>query len=181
MIVLLDIIHIDGSSLLGIEKSMSSAVNWGVVLGVCAFTSIGGMIADETIGIRAWLGAFVSMVLGDVSFPLFVGILVFVTLFLTNLFSNVATAVIVGTLSGPFLIQYGLSLNVNISCVIPGIVMPALCAFLTMAAGGSAPLFLSTDCMKNDPKWIWKYRLILFPLVSLPTAAACLFCAYVLQ
>lgn len=179
-VVLLDVIRIEDEPILKIEQSMSKAVNWGVILGVCAFTSIGGMISNEELGIREWLTQLVNIAFGDVSFPIFVFILIFLTLLLTNVLSNVATSVIIGTLAGPFLIQYGLNMDINVSCIIPGIVMPALCAFLTMAAGGSAPLFLATDCMKDDPKWIWTYGLILFPLVALSSSASCLFCAYLL-
>lgn len=180
MIVLMNIIRIDGAPLFEIEPNMSKAVNWGVILGVCAFTSIGGMLASEELGVRTWLSQIMNAAFGDVSFPVFVFVLVAMTILLTNVLTNVAAAVIISTIAGPFLIRYGLTMNVNVGCVIPGIVMPALCAFLTMAAGGSAPLFLATDCMEDDPKWIWTYGLWIFPVVTLSTAAACLLCSYIL-
>lgn len=179
MMVLMDVIHIDGVPLLNLEKNMFKSINWGVILGVCAFTSIGGMISSEELGVQSWLSRIVNVVFGDVSFPVFVGTLVLMTLLLTNILTNVATAVMISTIAGPFLIQYGLMLNVNVSCVIPGIVMSALCAFLTMAAGGSAPLFLSESCIEADPKWVWTYGLMIFPLMTVSSTAACLLCAYI--
>ena len=102
------------------------------------------------------------------------------TLICTNVFSNTATAVIIGTVVGPFLIDYGLNLGINPSCIIPAIVMTALCAFLTMAAGGSAPLYLGADCMKEDPKWVWSYGLLIFPIVTATSSAAYIICAYLM-
>ncbi len=98
----------------------------------------------------------------------------------TNVFSNTATAVIIGTVVGPFLIKYATTIGINPSCIIPAIVMSALCAFLTMAAGGSAPLYLGSDCMKDDPKWVWSYGLLIFPIVTITSSVAYILCAYLL-
>lgn len=112
-------------------------------------------------------------------FPLFVIVLVLLTLVCTNVFSNTATAVIIGTVVGPLLINYGKS-GINVSCVIPGIVMSALCAFLTMAAGGSAPLFLGTDCMQEKPNWVLTWGSWVFPIVAIASSLAYIICAYIL-
>ena len=180
MVVLMGLIHVDGEPLLDVERAMGKAVNWGIVLCVCAFTAIGGMISNEALGIRGWLSGVMNSVFGQMPFPVFVLILVTVTIICTNLFSNTATAVIIGTIVGPFLIEYGINLGINPSCIIPAIVMSALCAFLTMAAGGSAPLYLGTECMKDDPKWVWTYGLIVFPVVILTSSVAYILCAYVM-
>ena len=119
-------------------------------------------------------------VFGNMPFPLFVVILVAATLLCTNVFSNTATAVIIGTVVGPFLIKYATTIGINPSCLIPAIVTSALCAFLTMAAGGSAPLYLGSDCMKDDPKWAWSYGLLIFPIVTITSSLAYILCAYLL-
>lgn len=180
MIVLLGLIHIDGEPLLDVERAMGKAVNWGIVLCVCAFTAIGGMISNAELGVHGWLSGIMNSVFGNMPFPVFVLLLVAVTLICTNVFSNTATAVIIGTIVGPFLITYSLDLGINASCVIPAIVMSALCAFLTMAAGGSAPLYLGSDCMKDDPKWVWSYGLLIFPIVIITSTIAYTLCAYLL-
>lgn len=178
--ILLFLIHVDGAPLLDVDRAMGKAVNWGIVMCVCAFTAIGGMVSNEALGIRGWLADLMNMLFGNMPFPLFVVVLVLLTLICTNVFSNTATAVIIGTVVGPLLIQYGLDLGVNISCVIPGIVMSALCAFLTMAAGGSAPLYLGTDCMQENPKWVFSYGLLVFPIVTVASSLAYILCAYIL-
>ena len=180
MVVILGLVHIDGEPLFDVERSMGKSVNWGIVLCVCAFTAIGGMISNEALGIRGWLSGIMNVVFGNMPFPVFVLVLVAATLICTNVFSNTATAVIIGTVVGPFLIDYGLNLGINPSCIIPAIVMTALCAFLTMAAGGSAPLYLGADCMKEDPKWVWSYGLLIFPIVTATSSAAYILCAYLM-
>ena len=179
MLVIMGLVHVDGEPLLDVERAMGKSVNWGIVLCVCAFTAIGGMIANEELGIKAWLNAIMNGIFGNMPFPAFVLLLVLVTMLCTNVFSNTATAVIIGTVVGPFLIQYSLDLGINPSCIIPAIVMTALCAFLTMAAGGSAPLYLGSDCMKDDPKWVWTYGLLIFPIVAVSSSVAYILCAYV--
>ena len=180
MLILMALIHIDGEPLLNVERAMGKAINWGIVMCVCAFTAIGGMIANEELGIRNWLSMIMNHVFGNMPFPLFVVILVAATLLCTNVFSNTATAVIIGTVVGPFLIKYATTIGINPSCLIPAIVMSALCAFLTMAAGGSAPLYLGSDCMKDDPKWVWSYGLLIFPIVTITSSLAYILCAYLL-
>lgn len=180
MLIIMGLVHVDGEALFDVDRGMGKSVNWGIVLCVCAFTAIGGMISNGDLGIKAWLTGIMNALFGNMPFPLFVVILVTATLLCTNVFSNTATAVIIGTIVGPFLIQYGLDLGINTSCIIPAIVMSALCAFLTMAAGGSAPLYLGSDCMKDDPKWVWSYGLLIFPIVIVTSSAAYILCAYLL-
>lgn len=180
MLILLAFIHIDKEPLLDVERAMGKAINWGIVMSVCSFTAIGSMISNEELGIRGWLGDIMNSIFGNMPFPLFVILLVAVTLLCTNVFSNTATAVIIGTVVGPFLIKYANTIGINPSCLIPAIVMSALCAFLTMAAGGSAPLYLGSDCMKDDPKWVWSYGLLIFPIVTITSSVAYILCAYLL-
>lgn len=180
MVVLMGLIHVDGEPLLNVEREMGKAVNWGIILCVCAFTAMGGMISNPELGIRPWLTSIMDVVFGNMPFPVFVLVLVFATLLCTNVFSNTATAVIVGTIVGPYLINYGKTIGINPSCVIPAIVMSALCAFLTMAAGGSAPLYLGSDCMKDDTKWVFTYGLWVFPIVTISSSVAYILCAYLL-
>lgn len=172
-------VHIDGQPLLNLDQAMGKAVNWGIVLAVCAFTALGMMVSNADLGVRDWLAGIMNALFGNMPFPLFVVVLVLLTLICTNVFSNTATAVIIGTVVGPLLINYGLG-GVNVSCVIPGIVMSALCAFLTMAAGGSAPLFLGTECMQEKPNWIMTWGLWVFPIVTVASSIAYILCAYIL-
>ncbi len=180
MVCLMALVPIDGSPLLDGEKAFEESVNWGVVLSVCSFTAIGGMISDENLGIRGWLSNIIEIVCQDMPFPVFVFALVLITVVLTNFFSNTALAVIVGAIMGPFIIDYGLTIGINTSCVIPAIVMSALCAYLTMGGGGSAPLYLSLDCIRQKPRWVWTYGLLVIPVLTISSSAAYILCSYLL-
>ena len=179
MAILMFFIHIDGKPLLSLDQAMGKAVNWGIVLAVCAFTAVGMMVSNKDLGVQTWLSGIMNALFGNMPFPLFVVVLVLLTMILTNVFSNTATAVIIGTVVGPILINFGKA-GINVSSVIPGIVMTALCAFYTMAAGGSSPLFLGTETMQENPKWILKWGLWVFPIVTIASSIAYVLCGYIL-
>jgi len=179
MAILMFFIHIDGEPLLNLDKAMGKAVNWGIVLAVCAFTAVGMMVSNKELGVQPWLSGIMNSLFGNMPFPLFVVVLVLLTMILTNVFSNTATAVIIGTVVGPILIKFGQA-GINVSCIIPGIVMSALCAFIMMAAGGSAPLFLATDTMQENPKWIFKWGFLVFPIVTIASSIGYILCGYIL-
>ncbi|MCD8325032.1 MAG: hypothetical protein LUC32_08845, partial [Clostridiales bacterium] len=127
-----------------------------------------------------WLSAILDKLFGNMPFAVFVIVLVVVVLVCTNVFSNTATAVIIGTLVGPTIIGYGMSAGINVSAVIPAVVMTALCAFMTMAAGGSAPLFLGDETMKENPGWIWKYGWVACAVVIISISIGTILMSYVL-
>ena len=56
-------VKVDGESLINIDKDMGKAVNWGIVICVCAFTAIGTMISDEALGACGWLGNILDILL----------------------------------------------------------------------------------------------------------------------
>jgi di/tricarboxylate transporter len=170
VIVVLSVLRFDGEKAIDIEQCFNKAVNWGIVLAVCAFTSIGMMISSKDVGIQTWLGEILGRLFSSMPFPVFVLVLTAATLIMTNFFSNTASAVIIGTLVGPFILSYALEIGINPNAVIPAVVMTASLAFLTMGAGGSSPIYLGLDCMKNDPKWVWKYGPIVM-LVEVITVA----------
>lgn len=178
--VIMFFVHIDGKPLLEIDKAVGSAVQWGIIFAVCAFTSIGGMIADESLGVQGWLSDIMGAALGSMPFPVFIVCLVLFTLVLTNVFSNTATAVIVGTIIGPQLITYSLQLGINVSCIIPGIVVSACAAFLTMAAGGMAPVFLGSDAMKDSQRWVFTWGLLAIPIITVASSVVYLATSYLL-
>jgi di/tricarboxylate transporter len=182
MIILvgLSLIHIDGKPIINIDQIIGKAVNWGIVFAVCLFTVVGMMIADKTVGIQSWLGNILAGVFGNMSFPVFMITLVLATILLTNFFSNTATAVIIGTLTAPFILQYATSAGINPNAVIPAVVMSASCAYLTMGAGGSSPLYLGLDCMKGENKWVWTYGLIALILEVGTTTGAFILCSYIM-
>ena len=112
-------------------------------------------------------------------FILFIFVLVAIILICINIFSNMAIAVVIGTIIGPIIINYGVELGINVSCVIPALVMTALCAFITMAAGGLAPPFLGNECIKENSVWIWKYGLLVCLVIIVAVSLGTVVNAYI--
>ncbi|MCD8325033.1 MAG: hypothetical protein LUC32_08850, partial [Clostridiales bacterium] len=54
VLILMALIPVGGEPLVNIDRSMGKAVNWGIVLAVCAFTALGGMVSDTELGVCTW-------------------------------------------------------------------------------------------------------------------------------
>lgn len=181
MFVLLAAIHIDGAPLVNAEDVFRKSIHWDIILSVCAFTVAGGMISDPELGIRNILAEVVGKVFSDLPVPVFVFLIAFVSVVCTNFFSNTATAIIISTIVFPFVIDSGSRYGLNISCIIPAIVIPSLSAFLTVAAGGSAPIFHALPCIESKQGWLWKNAIILLLCIALPTTLSSVVCAQFLH
>ena len=109
-LVIFFLLREDGKPLLNEEQTFRSSISWGIVLAVCIFNVIGGMLANPELGVRGWLNALMEPIFTGLPFPVFMLLICFVSTICTNVFANAAVGLIVGTLTMPFAITYGLSL-----------------------------------------------------------------------
>ena len=79
----------------------------------------------------------------------------------TNFFSNLATGIIVATLTAPFSAAYGAS-GINVSVIGTAIAFTSMFAYLTYAAAGPAPLLLGKEGIEN--KFIYSKSIIALPV-----------------
>jgi len=136
-------------------------IKWEIIYAYCAFSTLGGLLAADTgVGIKDWLTSILDPLLGGMPFVVFALILVAVTTIITNFFSNTATGIIVGSLAAPYLISYATGTGINPNVLGTAIVSAANCAYLTMGAGNMSAVYLAQDCLKNDPKWVWKWGVV---------------------
>ena len=82
------------------EKLLPLGLFFSPELSTSSRATIGGMVSNEELGVRAWLSGLMNTVFGNMPFPAFVVLLVLLTLICTNFFSNTATAVIIEIKSG---------------------------------------------------------------------------------
>lgn len=145
----------DGKPLLNEEQTFRSSISWGIVLAVCIFNVIGGMLANPELGVRGWLNALMEPIFTGLPFPVFMLLICFVSTICTNVFANAAVGLIVGTLTMPFAITYGDAIGINVTVYGAAVTMSAMFSFMTMASAGYVPLFLTRPCIQKNQKFLW--------------------------
>ena len=138
-------------------KHFKEGANWGFITTVGIFSLLGGALTAEELGIKAWLTSIMGPVFSNMSWPLFVLMIVLVCTIVTNFFSNMATGVIVASLTAPFVAAFA-NQGINVSVVGAAIAYSSMFAFMTYAAAGPAPLLLGRKGITN--KFIWSKGLL---------------------
>lgn len=179
IIAILSFIRIDKKPFFSPERCLTGGVTWGIVLAVCVFSLVGGMLSDDQSGIKAWLTQVLNPIFGNMAFPFFMLIMIFVTTLITNFFSNTATGLIIASISSPFIISYSQSIGISPTGVCVALVLAANFAFLTMAASGTAPLFLGHESINKDNKFVWTYGVYTFFLFVILAAIVFTILAYI--
>ena len=154
-LVIFFLLREDGKPLLNEEQTFRSSISWGIVLAVCIFNVIGGMLANPELGVRGWLNAVMEPIFTGLPFPVFMLLICFVSTICTNVFANAAVGLIVGTLTMPFAITYGDTIGINVTVYGAAVTMSAMFSFMTMASAGYVPLFLTRPCIQKNQKFLW--------------------------
>lgn len=161
VIVILSIVKVGGKPLLDCEKHFKNGVLWGSVVTVGVFSMLGGALSSDDLGFKQWLIDIIGPMFTNMSWPLFVLLIVTVCAVVTNFFSNLATGIIVATLTAPFSAAYGAS-GINVSVIGTAIAFTSMFAYLTYAAAGPAPLLLGKEGIEN--KFIYSKSIIALPV-----------------
>ena len=139
----------------GKASKIRDSISWGIVLAVCIFNVVGGMLANPELGVRGWLNAVLEPVFSGLPFPVFMLLICFFSTICTNLFANAAVGLIVGTLTMSFAIVYSQTIGINLTVYGAAVTMSAMFSFMTMAAAGYVPLFLTRPCIQKHQKFLW--------------------------
>lgn len=149
------LVRFDNKPILPEEKTFRESISWGIILVICIFTVVGGMMASPKLGVRTWLNEVLSPVFSGMPFPLFIFLICLVGGIATNFLANAVVGVVIGTLTMPFAINYSQTIGINLSVYGATVTMCSMFCFLTMVAAGYTPLFLTRPCIKNDQKFLW--------------------------
>lgn len=166
VIVILSIIKIDGKPLMNAGKHFKEGANWGFITTVGIFSILGGALSSGDLGVKTWLTDLLGPMFSNMSWPIFMLVIVLVCGIVTNFFSNMATGVIVASLTAPFVAAYG-DAGINVSVVGAAIAYSSMFAFMTYAAAGPAPILLGREGIET--KFIWTkglYTLVLYIVVA---------------
>ena len=138
-------------------KHFKEGANWGFITTVGIFSVLGGALSSDALGIKAWLTDILGPMFSNMSWPVFVLLIVVVCSVVTNFFSNMATGVIVASLTAPFSAAFA-DAGINVSVIGAAIAYSSMFAYLTYAAAGPAPILLGREGIES--KFIWTKGLI---------------------
>ena len=157
VIVVLSIVKINGKPLMDCKKFFKEGANWGFICTIGMFMIIGGALSAPDLGVRTWLTDVLTPLFSNMSFPMFMFVIVLICAIVTNFFSNMATGIIVSSITMPFIAVFA-SQGINPSVIATAIAYTSMCAYMTMAAAGPAPLLLGREGIET--KFIWTRGLI---------------------
>jgi len=149
-------IKVDGEKIFNIDAAFKNGIIWGICCALMCFMLAGTLLSKAEWGVRGWLISLFSPIFGSVPFPLYVLFASLFTVIITNLTSNNATAVILGTLTAPFMHIFVTEQGINPYVYGPMMTMSAMFAWATMASGPISPLLIGEGCMQRDQKFIYK-------------------------
>ncbi|MBO5994290.1 MAG: anion permease, partial [Firmicutes bacterium] len=161
VIVILSIVKVDGQPLMNAAKHFKEGAIWGFITTVGIFSMIGGALSNDNLGFKTWLTDILQPIFSNMSWPVYVLLLVVVCGVVTNFFSNMATGVIVSSLTAPFTIAFAQG-GINISVIATAIAFTSMFAYITYAAAGPAPILLGKEGI--TPKFIWTKGLAMLPV-----------------
>lgn len=152
VIVILSIAKIDGEPLMDCKKHFVAGANWGFIATIGVFMIIGGALSSNDLGVKTWLAEVLTPLFSGMPLPLFILIIVLATAIITNVFSNMATGIIVSGVTMPFTVVFAAQ-GVDSSIIAAAIAYTSMFAFMTYAAAGPAPLLLGREGIET--KFIW--------------------------
>lgn len=152
------------------EKHFKEGANWGFIATIGMFMILGGTLSGNDLGVKTWLTDIMSPLFSNMPFPIFMLVIILVCGIITNFFSNMATGIIVSSITMPFIAVFA-SQGIDASIIAAAIAYTSMFAFMTYAAAGPAPILLGREGIET--RFIWTKGL--FTLVVHIVIAAVLF------
>ena len=145
------ILRLDGRPLLDFPVVVKEGANWNILLMCAAVIPAARALTSDGTGIKDVLNSLLAPMLGSLPPVLFIVVVIVVMLFLTNIGSNMATALVILTIVVPISELYGL----NTMVIAMAIVLTANMGFILPGSSGMASYIYSNDWLTT--KDIYKY------------------------
>lgn len=179
-VCILCLIRVDGEPVCDANDVFKNGTNWGIIFGVGAVLAIGGALSSDDCGVSAWLLSIFENLFSGMSPVLIIAIVAVLCCFVTQFFSNSATAIIFLTALAPLavtLYQQG----VNVSVFTPIIGIGTLTACLLPSGSGQSAIMLGTDIFADDgQKWALSKGILVLLAVAVGVILAGVICISIL-
>ena len=170
LVALLEIIHIKGEPICKAAEAFSKGVLWDIYVGTAAIVLLSGAMSNEESGIGAWIGQIFGAIFNEMSFPLLLLIVVVVSGVVTQVFSNVATMVLVSSVISPFVIGYAAD-GINVAVFAALIAQVCQMGCLTVAGSAYVALMQAEPGMRERPNWVFfggSVMMIIYFIIAIP-------------
>ena len=179
-VCMLCLLRIDGEPICEANDVFKNGTNWGIIFGVGAVLAIGGALSSEDCGVSAWLLSIFENLFGGMSPAAIIAIVAVLCCFVTQFFSNSATAIMFLTALAPLAVNL-YQQGVNVSVFTPIIGIGTLTACLLPSGSGQSAIMLGTDIFAEDgQKWALSKGLLVLFAVALGVILAGVICVSVL-
>lgn len=179
-VCILCLIRVDGEPVCDANDIFKNGTNWGIIFSVGAVLAIGGALSSDDCGVSAWLLSIFENLFSGMSPVLIIAIVAVLCCFVTQFFSNSATAIIFLTTLAPLavtLYQQG----VNVSVFTPIIGIGTLTACLLPSGSGQSAIMLGTDIFADDgQKWALSKGILVLLAVAVGVILAGVICISIL-
>lgn len=179
-VCVLCLLRVDGKPICEANDVFKNGANWSIIFGVGAVLAIGGALAADECGVSAWLLSIFENLFGGMSPAVIIAIVAVLCCFVTQFFSNSATAIMFLTALAPLavtLYQQG----VNVSVFTPIIGIGTLTACLLPSGSGQSAIMLGTDIFAEDgQKWAFSKGILVLLAVTLGVIFSGVICVSIL-
>ena len=170
LVALLEMIHINGESICKAAEAFSKGVLWDIYVGTAAIVLLSSAMSSTDSGIGAWIGQIFGVIFSEMSFPLLLLVVIVVSGIVTQVFSNVATMVLVSSVISQFVIGYA---DAGINVVVFAALIAQVCQLgcLTVAGSAYVALMQAEPGMRERPNWIFfggSVMMVIYFIIAIP-------------
>ncbi|MCC8065913.1 MAG: anion permease, partial [Clostridiales bacterium] len=146
------IIRVEGTPIIdNPERVVKNGNAWSLLFSMGLMMYFAGLLSGEEAGLQPFLQQVVGNVFGNMSGALFLICIVIITTIVTGFFSNMATGIIMMTITVPLASQFGMAPGVLGMIIL----WPSMFGFLTPGANGATPILFGNEHLNT--KTIYKY------------------------
>ena len=180
VVSILCLIRIDGEPICEINDVFKNGTNWSIIFAVGAVLAIGGAMSADESGVSDWLYSVFANLFGGMSPVTIIIIVAILGCFVTQFFSNSATAILFLTALAPLAVSL-YQQGVNVSVLPPIIGIGTLTACLLPCGSGQSAIMLGTDIFAGDgQKWALSKGVLILVTVTIGIILAGVICISVL-
>lgn len=180
IVCMLCLIQVDGEPICEITDVFKNGTNWSIIFGVSVVLAIGGAISSEKAGVSEWLLSIFENLFSGMHPSIIIIIVALLSCFVTQFFSNSATAIIFLTALAPLAVTL-YQQNINVSVFTPVIGIGTLTACLLPSGSGQSAIMLGTDIFSGDGQtWVLSKGILVLVTVTLGIVISGIVCISVL-
>ena len=170
-VAVLALLHKDKTPFYDLEKYIGGDVMWGAIAAYALVSVAATAVASDAAGIKQWLLTVIGTVVEKLPLTIVIIVFILIATFLTQVFSNMATIIIVASVVAP-LVPIFVAQGFNLSVLPAAILQGGMSAIMTAGGSGFSAMMLGQPAFEGDGA-VWalkKGALILLMLVICSTA-----------